>query len=63
MSSAMPLGSGMSNNGQTGMSMPPDRNEYVTIIWDNIISEARSNFMKYPHGEIDSFNVEYGNLD
>ncbi|CAB3982540.1 zinc metallo ase nas-15-like, partial [Paramuricea clavata] len=37
----------------------PDRDEYVTIMWDNIPSGNRLNFKKYTKTQIDSLNIPY----
>ncbi|CAB3982537.1 chymotrypsinogen B-like [Paramuricea clavata] len=37
----------------------PDRDEYVTIMWDNIPSGNRHNFKKYTKTQIDSLNIPY----
>ncbi|XP_020916020.1 blastula protease 10 [Exaiptasia diaphana] len=37
----------------------PDRDEYVTIHWNNIISNMKFNFNKYPRSTIDSLGVPY----
>ncbi len=37
----------------------PDRDDYVMVIWENIIPRAYNNFLKYPRSLIDSREVEY----
>ncbi|XP_028399992.1 zinc metalloproteinase nas-4-like [Dendronephthya gigantea] len=37
----------------------PDRDNYVDILWDNIISEFKFNFRKHDDGRIDSRGVQY----
>ncbi|KAI4457853.1 discoidin cub egf laminin and zinc metalloprotease domain containing [Holotrichia oblita] len=37
----------------------PDRDEYVEIIWENIISGRESNFNKYDWDVVTTFNLEY----
>merc|ERR1712215_184723 len=37
----------------------PDRDQYVTINWNNIISNMKFNFNKYPRSTIDSLGTPY----
>nr|XP_042900369.1 uncharacterized protein LOC107450195 [Parasteatoda tepidariorum] len=37
----------------------PDRDQYVIIVWDNIIPGFRQNFWKYSWSEVLSFNLSY----
>merc|ERR1719309_318237 len=37
----------------------PDRDSYVTIMWDNIIERSKHNFNKYNRGTIDSLGTPY----
>jgi len=37
----------------------PDRDDFVTIVWDNIPEESRYNFRKYDRGYIDSRGSPY----
>merc|ERR1719309_1401371 len=37
----------------------PDRDSYVTIMWDNIIEQNKFNFNKYNRGTIDSLGTPY----
>jgi len=37
----------------------PDRDEFVTIMWDNIIERNKFNFNKYNRGTIDSLGTKY----
>ncbi|KAJ7393766.1 hypothetical protein OS493_003425 [Desmophyllum pertusum] len=37
----------------------PDRDEYVTINWDNIVESEKVNFAKYGPSRIDSLGVDY----
>lgn len=37
----------------------PDRDQYVTIIWDNLSRKARVNFKKYGRDRVDSLGVPY----
>eukprot|EP00794_Sanderia_malayensis_P015875 gene15875-17475_t len=37
----------------------PDRDEHVTILWDNIYSSMRHNFKKQKTSNVDSMNVPY----
>lgn len=37
----------------------PDRDNYVTIVWDNIMKGAKDHFHKYSHGVVDSRGVKY----
>jgi hypothetical protein len=37
----------------------PDRDDYITILWDNIISGKSFNFGKYSSNMIDSLNTSY----
>lgn len=37
----------------------PDRDNYVTIMWDNIIERNKFNFNKYNRGTIDSLGTPY----
>ncbi|XP_020901634.1 blastula protease 10-like [Exaiptasia diaphana] len=37
----------------------PDRDNYVTIMWDNIVERNKHNFNKYNRGTIDSLGTPY----
>ncbi|EDO34449.1 predicted protein, partial [Nematostella vectensis] len=37
----------------------PDRDEYVTIMWNNILEKNKFNFNKYDRGTIDSLGTPY----
>ncbi|KAK2552125.1 Blastula protease 10 [Acropora cervicornis] len=37
----------------------PDRDNYVTIVWDNIVEGNKFNFNKYNRGTIDSLGTKY----
>ena len=37
----------------------PDRDNYVTIVWDNIMEGGKDNFRKHYPGVVDSRGVKY----
>lgn len=37
----------------------PDRNLYVEVLWENIITEEEHNFNKYSHSDIDLLKIPY----
>ncbi|XP_031549766.1 uncharacterized protein LOC116287250 [Actinia tenebrosa] len=37
----------------------PDRNQYVEVLWENIIEDETYNFNKYSHGDIDTLKIPY----
>ena len=37
----------------------PDRDKYITILWENVRPSRYDQFLKYTHGEVDSLNVTY----
>lgn len=37
----------------------PDRDQFVTIIWENILPGKEIYFHKYSHLQVDSLNVKY----
>ncbi|XP_057304961.1 zinc metalloproteinase nas-6-like [Hydractinia symbiolongicarpus] len=37
----------------------PDRDNYITIVWENVPQSARNNFRKYGRDKIDSLGVDY----
>lgn len=41
------------------MQSAHDRDDYVKIEWDNLMSGAAGNFMKYPSDKVSHFNTTY----
>ena len=37
----------------------PDRDEYIEIIWDNILAEGRRSFHKYKWSRVELFSLPY----
>lgn len=37
----------------------PDRDDYITIEWDNIMPDKTENFLKYPESWVTDFNISY----
>lgn len=37
----------------------PDRDDFITVLWENIQTGKKINFRKHPVTEIDSLNITY----